>query len=92
MSVPEYEYESLLARARFYRWYLGRLGSDSESVVRQNVRDRLCSLSKNELTPAERELVDEVVELLGDRRLSRWDAQQLEFLFFGSSPSPTPPA
>jgi hypothetical protein len=78
------EFETMQARARFYRKRVAELGGVSGSMIKQNVRERLRLRTGSEtLTRAQDELADEIIAFLKDARLSRHQAARLEQEFFG---------
>jgi CRISPR/Cas system CSM-associated protein Csm4 (group 5 of RAMP superfamily) len=79
------EFETMQARARFYRKRVAELGGVSASMIKQNVRERLRLRTGSEtLTRAQDELADEIIAFLKDARLSRHQAARLEQEFFGN--------
>jgi hypothetical protein len=79
MAVQDDEFETMLARARNFR----RRADELRSVTGHMVTERRTPSSRGAqpvdyLTPAQRELAEEIVALLEDSRLSVLQAGQLE--------------
>lgn len=82
MAVPEFEFETLLARTHRLRAQLTELGI-AGSMVEDEVKARVHSgRSKRDLPPAHAQLAEEIVALLENPELSTWQAQKLRYDFF----------
>jgi hypothetical protein len=83
MTVDDREFQSLLEQVR----ELHQLADDlapSRTRMEANVRARLSwDPDPPPLPPEQREIADEVVEVLAKPQLSTWQARQLRHTFFG---------
>jgi hypothetical protein len=83
MPVDDREFESLLEQVRELHQLADEL-APSKTWIEASVRARLSwDAEPAPLPPEQRELVDEVVEVLAKPRLSSWQARQLQRAFFG---------
>jgi len=83
MAVDEREFQSLLEQVRELHRIADEL-APSKTWIEANVRARLSwDTDPAPLPPEQRDLADEVVDVLAKPRLSSWQAQQLKRAFFG---------
>jgi hypothetical protein len=74
----------MLEQAREFHGRITQLaisGPGIEGAVRERLQSKAHG---SELSPAQMKLVDEILELLQDRRLSLWQAEELQRAFFGN--------
>jgi hypothetical protein len=83
VPIDDREFQSLLEQVRELHQLADEL-TPSTTRIHANVRARLSWDPDPPTLPTEqRELADEVVEVLGRPRLSSWQARQLQHTFFG---------
>jgi hypothetical protein len=83
VTIPDDEFEMMLARARRFRKRVDELGTLSSPVTDGYVRDRLrYRPDVNSLPPGQAELADEIVALLQMPSLSPQQANRIEREFF----------
>jgi hypothetical protein len=83
MPVDDREYQSLLAQVRELHQLADELTASS-TRLEANIRARLnWDPDAPPLPPEQRDLADEVIEVLATPRLSSWQARQLRRTFFG---------
>jgi len=83
VTVPDDEFETMLARARNFRRRVDELGTVSGPAIDGYVRDRLRSRRDGyALPPAQAELAEEIVALFQVSSLSPQQAHQIERQFF----------
>jgi hypothetical protein len=82
MAVPDDEFNTMLAQVRRLRKRVDDLGSVTGDMIKQGMNHFRDAQPADYLTPAQRELADEIVGLLEDPRLSVLQAGQLERAFF----------
>ena len=84
MPVDDREFQSLLEQVRELHALADEL-APSKTWIEANVRARLSwDPDPAPLPPEQRELADEVVDVLAKPRLSAWQARQLKRAFFGN--------
>ena len=83
VPIDDVQFQSLLEQVRDLHRLADEL-TPSSTRIHANVRARLSwDPDPPPLPPEERELADEVVEVLAKPRLSSWQARQLQRAFFG---------
>ena len=83
MPVDDREFQSLLEQVRDLHRLADEL-TPSSTRLQANVRARLnWDPDAPTLPPEERDVADEVVDVLAKPRLSSWQARQLRHTFFG---------
>jgi hypothetical protein len=84
MAVDDELFQSLLEQVRDLHRLTDELTPSTSTRIRANVRARLDWDSEPPALPREqRDLADEVVDVLAKPRLSSWQARQLRHTFFG---------
>jgi hypothetical protein len=81
VTVPNDEFETMLARARRFRKRVDELPMGGTEID-ANVRARLRAKPSSELPPGQQALADEIHSLLDDLRLSAHQAAWIERAFF----------
>ncbi len=82
MTVDDAQFETLLEQVRDLHQLADKL-TRSPTRIHENVRARLSWNQPPPLPPEQRELADEIVQLLEQVRLSPSQARQLQRTFFG---------
>jgi hypothetical protein len=82
VAIEDFILQSMVGRARELHRRIGELGI-SGSVIEETVAARVrWNMKQPSLPPGQAKLVDEILELLQDPRLSSWQAHELQRAFF----------
>lgn len=85
MAIDDLHFQVMLKRAREFRRRIDELGSVSGPVIDANVRARLrWNPQPPQLPPGQRQLADEILDLLKNPQLSTGQARELAQAFRGA--------